>query len=453
MIEKYFSALSILPTLVWLIIIVVTGYAIRNANSDKPHYRYYMPNLFAKLFFSLAFALVYLLYYQGGDTVAYYDGAITLNNLFLKSPSLYFEQMFNVKNQYRYDVFYDASTGFPPGWIYREHQGFFVCKLMSLISAVTLKSYLAMTFIMAFITTHATWKLFDLIRTYNLCNEKMLALGLLLLPSVNFWCAGVSKDTVVYIASIYLIYNGFKIISDKHKSTIFNFIVLIIVSFIIYRVRAFILVAILIPFLFSMMTRLVRAFGGGSMVLVIIRAVVLLVGLAYAGVSVINQSESEFLESNSFLAEAQTIQDDFSKNELYGTKKYNLGKIEYTPLGLIKIMPLAIVTGIFRPFIWEARSVALVMNGFESIFFIYLTFSFFRANWRKKWNMIKSHEFLIFCLIFIFIVAFMTGFTSMLYGVLVRLRAPLLPFLLILLSLNIEMNSKEEMEEKVIIEN
>jgi len=60
---------------------------------------------------------------------------------------------------------------------------------------------------------------------------------------------------------------------------------------------------------------------------------------------------------------------------------------------------------------------------------------FFRRNALKKWALIRGHEFLIFCLIFVLIIGFMTGMTSILYGVLVRLRAPLLPFLFVLLTI------------------
>ena len=49
--------------------------------------------------------------------------------------------------------------------------------------------------------------------------------------------------------------------------------------------------------------------------------------------------------------------------------------------------------------------------------------------------MIQSHELLLFAISFVLIMAFVTGLTSGLFGVLVRLRAPLLPFAIILLSL------------------
>ena len=76
--------------------------------------------------------------------------------------------------------------------------------------------------------------------------------------------------------------------------------------------------------------------------------------------------------------------------------------------------------------------------------FLYLTFVFFRRKFLQKWNYIRSHEFLIFCFIFVLIIAFMTGMTSILYGVLVRLRAPLLPFFVILLTIDIANQNSED---------
>ncbi len=435
--ESFFDLLNIIPALFWLIVIIVAGFAIKSSKSHLPHYKYYMQNLLAKLFFSLAFALVYILYYGGGDTTAYYQGAVVLNNVFFENPGDYFSILSSDFSMDSYSYYYNSRTGYPPGWIFREPQGFFVVKLMSVISFFTLKSYLAMTFIMAFFTSLATWKLFELVRSYYMNNEKMLAFGVLLLPSVNFWCSGVSKDTVAFIAALTLVYHAFHIISVELKSSFKNYVYAILAAIVIAQVREFILAAIALPMLFALAARFVRILGGGDMAVVIFRSLVLIAGLLVAGRSLI-LSESEFRASNSLINEAAVIQDDFMNNEIYGDKKYDIGEIVYTPVGLTLIAPMAIISGIFRPFPWEALSVTLLMNGLESIILLYFTFLFFKKKFRVKWRIIRGHEFLIFCLIFIIIIAYMTGLTSGLYGVLVRLRSPLLPFLFILLTIDFD---------------
>lgn len=442
---NYFTLTDIFPALLWAIIILAIGYSIRNSNLNTPHYKYFMSNLYMKLFSSLAFGMFYIFYYGGGDTTAYFDGAINLNNLFFKSPQLYFDNMTSPPSKDTWQTYFDARTGFPPSWIYAEPEGFFVSKIMSLFTFFTLNSYIASTLLISAFSSLASWKLFTLIREYNFCNEKYLALGVLFLPSVNFWCSGISKDTVVLIATMLAVYHGFKIISLEIQSKVKNWILFALNMFIIYHIRDFIFLAIAIPMTLAISARFVKVYGGGDYVVILVRTLIFIGGIAIIGGSLISKSEEDFLESNSLVQQASIIQSDFANNDSYGTKRYDLGEITFTPVGLLKIMPIATVTGIFKPFIWEAFSPTLILNGLESVLFLYFAYLFFRRKPFKKIKQIRGHEFLIFALFFVLIIAFMTGLTAGLYGVLVRLRAIALPFFFVLLTF--EVDSTKEIED------
>jgi len=440
--------MDIFPSLLWLVIILAVGYAIRNANVDTPHFKYFMPNLYMKLIASLAFGMFYIFYYGGGDTTAYYEGAASLNNLFFKSPELYFENMTSTPSRDTWTHYFDSRTGFPPHWIYGESEAFFVSKIISIFTFFTLKSYIASTLLVSSIAAIASWKLFTLVRDYNFCNEKYLAFGILFLPSVNFWCSGISKDTIVIITTMLAVYHGFKIVSLSLKSGLKNWFLFILNMVIIYHIRDFIFMAIAIPLTLSISARFVKVYGGGDYVVIIVRTLIFIGGIAIIGGSLIAKSEEDFLESNALVQQAAVIQNDFSNNDTYGTKKYDLGDITFTPIGLLKIMPIAVMTGVFRPFIWESLSATLILNGIESIIFLYFTYLFVRRKPMKKLKQIRGHEFLIFALFFIFIIAFMTGLTSGLYGVLVRLRAILLPFLFVILTFKVdEGENSEELDQ------
>lgn len=397
-----------------------------------------MFNIYVKLVSGIAFGLFYILYYGGGDTTAYYDGAVSLNNLFFKSPSLYFENLISPPSQDTWTHYFDSKTGFPPRWIYVESEAFFVSKLMSIFMFFTLKSYFASTLLISFFASIASWRLFTLIREYNFCNEKYLALGILFLPSVNFWCSGISKDTIVIISTMLAVYHGFKIVSLTQKGGIKNWILFILNMLIIYQIRDFIFLAISIPLALSISARIVKVYGGGDYIVIMVRTLLFVIGIAIIGGSLISKSEEDFMESNSLVQQAAVIQSDFSTNKTYGDKKYDLGEITFTPVGLLQVMPFAMIAGIYRPFIWEALSATLILNGIESVIFLYFTYLFIRRKPFKKLKQIRGHEFLIFALFFVFIIAFMTGLTAGLYGVLVRLRAILLPFLFVLLTFEVD---------------
>jgi hypothetical protein len=216
--------------------------------------------------------------------------------------------------------------------------------------------------------------------------------------------------------------------------------------FITYHIRDFIFLAITIPFSLAISARFVKVYGGGDYVVILVRTLIFVGGIALVGGSLISKSEEDFLESNSLVQQAATIQNDFSNNDAYGTKKYDLGEITFSPFGLAQILPIAVITGIFRPFIWESLSATLILNGLESIVLLYFTFLFFRRKPFKKLKQIRGHEFLIFALFFVFIIAFMTGLTSGLFGVLVRLRAILLPFLFVLLTFEVDRLQVNDLE-------
>jgi uncharacterized membrane protein YfcA len=142
-----------------------------------------------------------------------------------------------------------------------------------------------------------------------------------------------------------------------------------------------------------------------------------------------------------------------SRNETYGSKRYDLGVTDYSPAGMIAAFPASVIASFFRPFIWEALSPTLIINGLESVVIMYFTFRFLvSSKIRKRITRIRQHEFLIYGFVFAVILAYFAGFTSILFGVLVRFKAPVLPFLIIVLTAHYktekELEIKADQEKK-----
>jgi hypothetical protein len=444
--EKYLSLFDIMSTLLWLGILLFIAHFHYYQNKEKSHYKYYLWNVYAKFFFALAFSIYYVVIFKGGDTVAYFDGASVLNNLFVQSPGAYFQEFFSYPNPDTVFYVYDVQTGYPPGWIYREGEAFFISKIISLFSFLTFKSYLASTLIIAFMSAYASWKLFTLVLDFKLAKPFYIALAVLFIPSVNFWCTGVSKDSFVYIGLCFMVYYGFKYLHTG-SLRILEIISFLFFAWLVYKIRSVILVVVIVPFLLALVTRLLKRWGLSNVAVLSIRTLFLLAGFIGILLSQAAKSEEEILASNAFLNEAYVTQDDFAKNQAYGDNKYDLGNIEFTLTGLIRATPIAVFTGALRPLIWEALKPSLILNGLESMLLIYGILLFLLRKPWSKYQFIRNHEFLYFCLIFVFLLSFVTGLTSGLYGVLVRLRAPLLPFLVILLYVTVPMMQRKGEDE------
>jgi hypothetical protein len=433
----FFTGLDLLMLIFWFVLAIIIANYIKSRNKEKEHYRYFMRNLYFKLGFSMIFAFYYIFFIKGGDTIAFYDSSRVLTNLLFKYPTFYLTEWSTYAEDVGYVNHFTPETGFPPGWIAREPEGYYVSKLFSLFNIITGNSYLATTILTAFITSLASFKLYDFIVSFGIHDHKKLALYFLFIPSLSFWCTGVSKDALILICIYYMIPTIYNLISGKSKFKVWNVILIFLFSWILLNIRSFMLLTVIVPFIFAFNVQFAKRFFSNKFARQFIRTVVILIGFGFIGFYFSGETAQKYLK------EAEVTQKDFKSNKVYTGAKYDLGEVSYTPIGLLRAMPLSIFTGIYRPFPWEALSPGLILNGIESIILFYLTFLFLINKRGKRIARIRDSDILTFSLYFVIIFAFMTGFTSVIFGVLVRLRAPLLPFFMLLLTVKPEEEIKE----------
>lgn len=433
----FFTGFDILMLLLWLTIIIIIASWIKTKNAHKEHYKYFMRNLYFKIGFSFVFAFYYIFFIHGGDTVAFFDSSRVLTNLLFKHPEFYFQEWPTYTLAEGYVNHFTPETGFPPGWIAREPEGYFVSKLFSVTNIITGSSYLTATVFSAFITSLASFKLYDFIVSFGLTDYKKLAIYFLFIPSLCFWCTGVSKDALIVICVYYLIPTIYNLFTGKSKIKLLNILLILFLFWILLNIRSFMLAVIIVPFIFAFNVQIAKRYFTNKFIRGMFRSFVIAIGFVFIGFYFSGETAQKYLK------EAEVTQQDFKTNKVYTGAKYDLGEVSYTPTGLLRAMPLSIFTGIYRPFPWEALSPGLIFNGIECVFLIYFSFLFLIKG-RKRIARIRESDILTFALYFVIIFAFMTGFTSVIFGILVRLRAPLLPFFLLLLTIK----PKEDIREK-----
>ncbi|MDC0302249.1 hypothetical protein OAL39_00940 [bacterium] len=440
--SNYVSLYDISIATLWLIILlVITNSRARKVDGEIR--KYYMRNVLFKFFFAIAFAVVYLIYYGGGDTTAYWDGAITLNKLFIESPSFYFENLMSEPSPEIFSKHFNVETGYPPGWLYKEPEAWFVCKIASIISFITFKSYFAATIFFAFLTAMASWRVFEMIVKLGTHKTNIAALCILFVPSVSFWCTGISKDSLVFISILNLLYFVFNIMVLRNAIKLKHVLIILLSIFLIYHVRSFILAAIAAPIFMSFGARLTKRYEKQFLTKLLFRSFIFLGGI-FLFVQFFSSSFSAEM-----VAEAELVQSDFTENKIYTGKRYEISNTDASPAGLIRAIPESVFYGIYRPFIYESFSPTLIVNGIESLVLMILTIRFFMSkDLFSKIKSIRKEEILVFAIIFSLFIAFMSGFTSVLFGVLVRIRAPLLPFFFLVLTANAVLIGKKAKVEK-----
>ena len=421
----FFDAFSII---IWLIILITAINSKFSKNSSISYFKFYKLAFFAKFFSAIIFSLIYINVYEGGDSTAYWDTAQKMNNLFWENPSGFITELFNNDPlRERYQNFNIDKTGMPPNWIYKENEAWFASKVFTFLSFITFKSYFAMTMITSYVSFRVGWLLYEMVLKYNLFSEKIAAIGVLFLPSTCFWCTGITKDMLVYTFIIYLFVQLFTFLNPKELKSYRNFTLTIFSIFIILNIRDFMLLTAIGPIIMALGARWSRKQSSRFSKFLIQLSVIVLVLLAMT-----NFLGSE--KGQEFASEAEVIQKDLRSNATYGNNRYDLGITDYSTTGMFKSMPISVYTAFYRPYFWESDSVFVFISSIEAFFFILLTIRFiFTNNIFKSLRIIQNNDLLIASLVFALILGFFAGYTSGLFGVLVRFKAPLLPFLYIVL--------------------
>jgi hypothetical protein len=425
---QFLGVLDAISIIVWLIILLSSINSTYQKNNSKLHYRYYKNAFYAKFISAIVFSIIYIQFYEGGDSTAYWDTAQKFHNLLFEKPSAFFAELISMDPlRIRATNFDFNIIGMPPNWIYKEDEAWFAAKVFTILTFITFKSYFAMTMITAFLSFRVSWLLYELVLKYDLFKERTAAIGILFLPSTCFWCTGITKDMIIYTSVIYLLIQLFTFLNPTQLKGYRNLFLAIISIYLISNIRDFMIIAAAGPFFMALGARWSRAQSSGFSKWVIQLFFIALV--LFAMTSFLGSEKGQ-----EFAAEAEVIQKDLKTNTTYGDNKYDLGITDFSAGGMFRAMPIAIFTAFYRPYIWEANSIFIRISAIEAFFFLILTIRFLLSrNPLSTLKDIRNNELLMASLVFALILGFFAGYTSGLFGVLVRFKAPLLPFLFLVL--------------------
>jgi hypothetical protein len=418
-----------------LVIVLILGYGFLKAVRKRevnPLYKYYFPGLVIKVLASVVFCLVYAFYYRdGGDTIAYWWGAESIKNLFYSNGEYYLSEMLNSSSNENFFNHYDADTGWPPGWLYRSNRHFFVCKAASFICLFIPGSFLGVSVFFGFISYMAIWKLFETFTHHFPHLTKNLRWAILFLPSTLFWCSGIMKDTIVLTGVCWIVYETDQFLRpDTRKKPIRMILQILIWGWLILSVKPYVIIALAPAWLLWM--NYIPLSRIKSTILKYYLIPIAFVGSSFVVFQIYSAStiESEYSPDN-MVDRAVIVRKDFSNNETYGSNRYKAVEVDNSGAGLLRAVPESLISGMFRPFIWEARTPFILISAIENIFILfYFIYALLKLRPRGFLKFVGSHPLILFSFIFSVLLAFIVGFTSILFGVLIRFRTPFLPFLM-----------------------
>lgn len=313
--------------------------------------------------------------------------------------------------------------------MWRDPNSVFVARFYTPFMIFSHNSYILSSIIAGLIGFTGIWKLYKTLCKIYPGIEKQLAIAVLYFPSLIYWSSGILKDTLTISAIgwiIYAFYEFFILKSFKLKYVLYLFIA----STVIIQIKAYIFAALLPGLFIWVFFRQIKTIK--SQVLKILIAPIILLVLVFAFSFLMNKvskSMGDYGDLDSSLKRAQIIQQDLIRSEQYGENYYDIGEFDATPTGILSKAPIAILSGVFRPFIWEASNPFILLAGLESLFLmIFLAYCIYKVGVLKFFVNVFKDPLLVFSFSFVIIFGFGVGLATANFGALVRYKFPLLPF-------------------------
>ena len=409
-------------------IVYVIAYKIRNKkySYNHPWRRYFIPALTVKIFGAIFIGLIYAYYYKGGDTFNYFNQSQVINSSFDESFTKWINLLFHVPSKFDGDYYNYTSQ---MDW-YSDRASYTVCSIAAFLAIFTLNTYLPTAVLFAFISFTGIWALFRTIASLYRHLTRPIAIAILFIPSAFVWGSGIFKDTVCVFGLGWLTYSTFRFLVQKDFS--FSNIILSVLSFILLaKVKLYILLgfvpALLIWILFRYTQRIKNS---ASRILAKFIFAVILTGsflffMQRFGSELGKYSLDKVVATSSitrgWIAYASSLEDESSS--------YKLGNFSPTLGGMLSQFPLAVNVTLFRPYLWEAKKVIVILSSIEAFLFLFLTLKIlFVVGPTRIWKTITADPTIQFCLIFSLIFAFAVGISSYNFGALSRYKIPCLPF-------------------------
>ena len=395
----------------FLVILTLAFFYFRRSGLDNPVLFWFS---FAwKILMGVALGLLYIYYYSANDTWLFFQDATIL--------ARYAEQNFS-----GYLNFLFTDSGNSEIWnqlVNSQERSVFLIKIISVFSLITQHNYWACAAYFSLISFVASWYLFSVIVENFEESKPAAALAFLLFPSISFWSAGLIKESLA-LAGLYFIASTFVKVLLKKNIKWAEIIASVICFWVAWNLKYYwaalfgaVMLTSLIVFFSAHKIDSISRHKEVSWLMVFV--------LLCAGVSLLHPN---FYLSR-VLSVLVTNHDDFVRiSDPDAIIHYN--QLHDSWWSILSNSPLALFSGVLRPFVWEASGVTEIIAAFENLVIALLIFSS-ALRWKRP---IMNKMLLLSVLVYVVLLCVFLALSTPNFGTLSRYRVGFLPFLIFIVS-------------------
>jgi hypothetical protein len=420
---------DLIVTPIYIVLVYVVAYVVRPYVCDRFNYRYFFPALTVKIVGAIALGFIYQFYYQGGDTFNYHTrGSRIIWETFVNDPATGLQMIFLPLRWLNTGTVYNTLSHIP---FHGDPASYFIVRVAAFIDLFTFSAYSATAVVFAVMSFAGSWMMF--LAFYKVYPSLMswLAVAVFFIPSVFFWGSGIMKDTIVMTAlgaSVFLFQNTF---IYRSRRWMISFTLLLVAFGVIYLAKKYVLICFLpAALLWAYLNHLFAIRSMALRLLIFPLVLTLLVFTGYYAIVKVGEGDAKYsLDKLAVTAQVTAYDIGFYTGRDAGSG-YNLGVLDGTMVGTMKLAPQAINASLFRPYVWEAKNVLMLMAAGESLIILLLTVFILIRTPISSLRAFREPD-VLFCMAFAITFAFAVGVSTFNFGTLMRYKIPMLPFYLI----------------------
>ena len=390
----------------WITNLMVIGLALLFFYSKW--IRYFSPSLFWVAFFvkivaGLACGWIFLSQYSGADTFAYFNKAQSLINQPFKS---YLNELFSSSS-------YEITS---------QPRVLFFTKVLSPFVYLSGGSYWITSIYLSTISFMASWWTVVKLSKIFPKDRSVINPSFLFIPSIVFWSSGILKDAIVSSALLVLV--GITLTKHKKlKTTLGEMLLALFSLFILYKLKHYILIIFIL-------------FAGTLFFLDLIKSSKVKVKVAAIGILLVVMVSTQFIHPYLNLKRLPLTLYENNLAILQKSRTENQLDIRIESpdwFSVLKEIPLAIKTGLFRPSVFDPTISLGWLHKIENLILTFLTMASVLIFLKEK---TKIDALVAITSIFsILILATLLALSTPNFGTLVRYKTVFMPFFFFLVSI------------------
>lgn len=373
---------------------------------------FYWPAFIVKSIAGVCLGLLYMHYYNGEDTLMYFSDANALSNFASRDPWAF------VRFLWSGDVAPNGVT-----LVGTQPRALFFTKFACIVSLLTGGNYWVISLWFSFISFLSAWYLTSFLhKHFKMTVAPVIAF--LFFPSVVFWTSGLEKEGLA-MAMMYFITVIFLKLYTKTTLRYWEWLFLPFAFWILWSIKYYFL-AVFLPVASTLlvMRLLVMKYWQikSKAMYAVIWISIFLVPLYIASIVHPNFYPERFLDVI------------ISNHDAFVALSEDHDIIHYDRLSssagdIIRNMPLALTSGIFRPFLWESVNPIQIIAAIENLFIAVLTlWSITNLLYPKGRSGMTITPLVAGTLIFVGLLAVFLSLSTPNFGTLSRYRVGFLPY-------------------------